>query len=226
MVARALAMSAVFKELRDTAIEQILEIASLRRYSSRACISTSASATDDVLLVVAGCVEVSCVSASGGKHVLAVEGAGEVMALVRLLPGALPKYDYFVHPATVLLHLPAAAFREVLDREPMLWRDVAMLALRRHRESIETLRRLALGDLRDNVVQLLLKLSDVYLRGGQLQGVIPLPQHQIACMLGVSRQTLNKELRVLADQGLVAPQYGQLQICDLGSLRRIGSSLR
>jgi CRP-like cAMP-binding protein len=53
---------------------------------------------------------------------------------------------------------------------------------------------------------------------------VALPQEALAMMLGVTRQTLSKELNALAREGVIALGYGRIDLLSPASLQRLGST--
>jgi CRP/FNR family transcriptional regulator, cyclic AMP receptor protein len=53
--------------------------------------------------------------------------------------------------------------------------------------------------------------------------VVPVSQESLAMMLGVTRQTLSKELRVLAAAGAIASRYGHIEIVSITALERLAT---
>ena len=49
--------------------------------------------------------------------------------------------------------------------------------------------------------------------------LIRLPQDQLALMLGVSRQSVNKVLRHLEQHGVIGLSYGRIEVLDPQALR-------
>ena len=45
-------------------------------------------------------------------------------------------------------------------------------------------------------------------------------QEDFAAMLAISQQSLNRELRVLEADGIIAVAYSRIRLCDLAALRR------
>src|SRR3546814_15189473 len=86
-------------------------------------------------------------SAAGKRFVLGVAGAHEALALVLLLSEVRLPYDLRAYADSVLLHLPCDALTAILDAEPILWRDVALLLCPRHGDSLRLLHDPTLGSL-------------------------------------------------------------------------------
>ena len=54
--------------------------------------------------------------------------------------------------------------------------------------------------------------------------MLRISQSDLAAMLSVSRQTINKELRLLEQRGLLQAAYGRLTIVDLAGLLRLADA--
>lgn len=180
----------------------------------------------EVLVVADGCLELSRTSPGGKKFVLGLVGPGEAVALVRLLPQWEIQLEYYAHRPTALVHIPSDAVRAVLDAQPILWRDIAELSLRRHLDSVGILRDLALSPLGRRVAATLIGVSR--LRGVHEQGgmALRLAQDELGAMLGVTRQSISKELRQLEQAGLIGADYNLITIRDYAGLHALSERLR
>jgi len=57
----------------------------------------------------------------------------------------------------------------------------------------------------------------------EIESRIAISQEEIGYLAGISRQRVNKALRVLEDEGLLTTGYGGITVRDLDGLRRFGS---
>lgn len=227
LIRRALRHCALFRHAPDIAVDRIARIARLERYDRRTRVLAKDRQQREVLLVVSGCLEVGGVNAAGAKFVLGLLGPSEVGALVRLLDNWVAVYNFHAHEDTVLVHLPCDALRAIFDDSPTLWKDVALLALQRQNDSITSMQRRALGLFQQNLADTLVRCSGWYgqpIDGGTALS-LHLSQSDLASMLSVSRQTMNKELRLLTQQGVLSVEYGHLTILDLPALRRMAEGI-
>jgi CRP-like cAMP-binding protein len=55
----------------------------------------------------------------------------------------------------------------------------------------------------------------------QLRRTLMLPQEALAMMLGVTRQTLSKELNALARDGLISLSYGRIELLSVDALQAL-----
>ncbi|MFT3813578.1 MAG: Crp/Fnr family transcriptional regulator [Acidovorax sp.] len=193
--------------------------ARLERYDRRATIERQRR---EALVVVSGRLEVEVVDAAGARFVIHIVGPGEITCLLRMLDDPPFVYSCLVHEGTVLVHLPVDAVQAVLNEHPLLWRGLCLLMMQRLHGQMVRQQRRAFGQIDSHVADLLLELARTQGRPGDdgLLG-LRLSQSDIAAMLAVSRQTVNKELRALAQRGLIDVDYGRITLRDLDELKRI-----
>lgn len=225
LVQRGLRRCALFQNWPDLVIDRLATIARLAHYPRGAQLLARNRPEREVKVVVSGVLAVSGVSDRGSKFMLSLIGPGELVGLVRLLQQGGRLYDYHAHEDAVVIHLPSEGVVSILDQTPQLWKDVALLALERQRDSIVSLQRRALGGLQQSVAQTLLEVASFrgtrepsHIKGGVC---LDLSQSDLAHMVSVSRQTINKELGWLAQQGLLRCTYGKIHLLNVAGLRRI-----
>lgn len=223
LLARGLRVSRMLREWPEAVLARIAAGSHLERYGRGGQVNPDAPQRRDLLVVVAGTVEVSGINAAGAKFVLSRLGAGEIVGLVRLLDEVASGYLYHAVEETLLVHIPALHLHEVLDAHPLLWRDVALLALQRQQDSIVTLQRRGFRRIDQSLAQALLRMLQQHAIAMPGQGGITLrvSQGELAAMVSVSRQTINKEMRRLADRGMLAVSYGEVQVRDVAALERL-----
>lgn len=179
----------------------------------------------EAFVIASGEIEVSRGSMAGKKFVLSVQGPHEILAIVRLLAEPPIHYVYSAYEDSVLLHLPCDALAAILDGEPILWRDIALLMCARHGDSLRQLNIQKLGSLEQRMAATLADLSRIHgvahETGTEL--TLRLPQEQLGAMLGVTRQSVNKLLRGFEDSGLIAVDYNRITIRDPAALDGIAA---
>lgn len=207
----------------DTAVDRMVSTARLERYARGTLVLSQDRQRREVLLVVSGGLEISGTSVDGTKFVLSVCGHGEVVALARLLDRSPWHFDFHAHEDLVLVHLPCDPFLAMLDEHPILWKDIALMALARQLDSIVSLQHRALLQLHQSLAETLVTLADQYGEpaAGGVGVRLRVSQSDLASMLSVTRQTINKELRRLSGQGLVVTKYGYVTVLNLMALQRI-----
>lgn len=222
MAARTLRWSLPFTTWPDEAIDALAKAGRIAHYTRRTQVMAHELARREVMVVVAGVLEISRSSVDGKKFVLHFVGPGQAHGLVRLLDTVPRLFEYYAHEDTVLLQVPCAKILQVLDTNPELWREVAKLTLTRQWDLIGTLCDSSLASLGQRLVNLLASLA-------RLHGVkndsgislrLRLSQDDLGAILGVARQSVAKELRELESDGLIDTSYNHIVVRDFEALSR------
>lgn len=220
LIRRALGLCRMLRNWPAEVLDELAALSRLGRYGRHQQVRAADPMRREVLVVASGCVEVGGVDATGARFVLSMHSAGDIVGLARLLEDTQFVYDYHAHEATVLVEIPGESFLALLDAHPLLWKDICLLVLARMHELIVIQQRHAFSRLDHRVAELLARLAPTH---GQPapdgQGVVlRISQSDLAAMLSVSRQTINKELRLLERRGLLHAAYGRLTLLDLAGL--------
>lgn len=226
LIARGLRVCETLKEWPEAVLAHVAKGSRLARYERSEQVLAHNPRQRDLLVVVSGSVEMSGINSGGARFVLARVGPGVILNLVRLIPGLESSYYCHALAPSLLVHVPANHLRAVLDAYPILWRDMTMLALARQQESILTLQRKGFRSLDQSVAQALLRLLGNH--DEPLSEADPITlrvsQADLAAMVSVSRQTINKELRRLTERGMLDVSYGELRILRPKALLQLAES--
>lgn len=173
--------------------------------------------------LAAGRLKASTLREDGKEAILAVLEPGNWFGEISLIDQRPRTHDATAMGEAEVLVLPRPAF-EALMQQPAFARAVCELLAARVRTLYGMVEDAALRSTRARVARRLLLLS----RGDATQSpdaraVVPVSQEALAMMLGITRQTLSKELKALAGQGAVALGYGRIEIVAPGMLERLGA---
>lgn len=114
--------------------------------------------------------------------------------------------------------LPSEAFHALLDRSLAFNRFVLEQLNERLAQFIANREADRLGQPDVHVAQTLVSLFNPVLYPGT-SSLLRITQHELAYLVGLSRQRVNQALRHLQDQGLVHTEYGGLRVPDRDRLR-------
>ena len=144
---------------------------------------------------------------------------------MRLLAEPPIHYVYSAYEDSVLLHLPCDGLAAILDAEPILWRDIALLMCTRQGDSLRQLNIQKLGSLEQRMAATLADLSRIHGIAGErgIELALRLPQEQLGAMLGVTRQSVNKLLRGFEEAHMIAVDYNRITIRDPAALDAIAA---
>jgi len=174
--------------------------------------------------LVKGRLKVSSLREDGKEAILAVLEPGSWFGEIALIDHQPRPHDGTVLGPTELLALPRPAFDALMKTSAFSQAMCRMLTARM---------RLLYGMVEDATLRstparvarrlLVLARSDATrARGARV--VLAVSQESLAMMLGISRQTLSKELKALAGQGAIRLGYGRIEIESSALLERLGSA--
>ncbi|CAA2104161.1 Crp/Fnr family transcriptional regulator [Variovorax paradoxus] len=174
--------------------------------------------------LVAGTIKISSLRQDGREAILAVLEPGNWFGEITLIDGSPRTHDATALETLDLLVVPPEAFAQLM-RDGVFANAMAAMLAARVRMLYGLAEDATLRSLRARVAHRLLVLA----RGDATQSVqlrhdLRLPQEALAMMLGVTRQTLSKELNALAGEGVVALGYGRIQLLSLDALQRLVST--
>jgi CRP/FNR family transcriptional regulator, cyclic AMP receptor protein len=174
--------------------------------------------------LVKGRLKVSNLREDGKEAILAVLEPGSWFGEIALIDHQPRPHDGTALGPTELLALPRPAFDALMKTSAFSAAMCRMLTGRM---------RLLYGMVEDAILRstparvarrlLLLARNDANRAQGALV-VLAVSQEALAMMLGISRQTLSKELRALAAQGAIRLGYGRIEIRSAALLERLGST--
>ena len=162
--------------------------------------------------VIRGGIKASSLREDGKEAILVVLEAGNWFGEISLIDRQPRTHDATAVTEAELLALPRDAFDRMMKRPAFALAVCRMLAAR-VRSLYGMVEDATLRSTRARVARRLLLLA----RGDATQAreprpVVPVSQEALAMMLGVSRQTLSKELQGLAQAGAIALGYGRIEI--------------
>jgi CRP/FNR family cyclic AMP-dependent transcriptional regulator len=172
--------------------------------------------------LAAGTIKISTLRHDGREAILAVLEPGNWFGEISLIDGSPRTHDATALSALDLLVVPPEAFAQQMQGRAFSHAVAALLAAR-VRGLYGLMEDATLRDLRARVARRLLVLA----RGDATQSAQPrkrvsLPQEALAMMLGVTRQTLSKELNALAQERVIELGYGRIDLLSLDALQRLG----
>lgn len=121
---------------------------------------------------------------------------------------------------TVVLHLPQREVRRLADADPLLYRDVALLACRHQRTALSYIGAMLGRSLRARLSEILLLMAEPQDDEGEGALAVHISQEDLAGPVGVSRQRLNRHLGALEREGMIRKTYGRIVITDAEGLER------
>ncbi|MBA3779373.1 MAG: Crp/Fnr family transcriptional regulator [Chloroflexi bacterium] len=214
--------SPLFSHFRDDQLASLAGGLRRRRFRRNEVIFHQGDPGDSLHVVSSGAVKILLPSAEGEEAIIATLRPGDFFGELALLDGAPRSATATALEASETLVLPRDAFRGVLDQEPGL-RDALLTGLaaelRRLTGHVEELHFL---DLAGRLAMRLARLARD--REPEARGEVrldwPYTQSDLAAMIGGTRQSVNKLLSDLVEDGLVRIERDSLIIADIDRLTR------
>jgi CRP/FNR family cyclic AMP-dependent transcriptional regulator len=222
--ATALRRCGLFGGADDDAIATLVRFLRVRRFRRGETIFHQGDPGDALFVVDQGSVKVVLPSDEGAEPaIVAILGPGEFFGELAILDGAPHSATIVAVEPTETLVLHRDAFLSLIDSNPGLRRALlASLAteIRRLTGHVEDLHFLDLpGRLASRILRLA-ESTSATIDGGTIRIAWPYTQSELAGMIGGSRQSVNRLLADLTDQGLVRLEREQLVILDAERLAR------
>ena len=182
-----------------------------------------AKGDDDEALccVLSGALRLGSFNPDDDSHLLSLyvepyQWFGEI-ALIDQLPRS---QDAVADGASSVLVASRASLEPWLNRHPQHWRDVARLACLKLRVLVVMMEDHATLPLEQQLARRLLMTSTNFAMNDPMsfKRHLRLPQEYLARMMGVSRQTINRALKQLAEQGVIAVRYADIELLSIPAL--------
>jgi len=227
MARGALRASGLFGSADDAAIDAVIRVLRIRRFRRGDTVFHQGDPGDALFVLASGSVKVVLPSDEGAEPaIVAILGPGEFFGELAILDGAPHSATIVTVEPTETLVLHRDAFLRLIDTDAGLRRALlASLAaeIRRLTGHVEDLHFLDLpARLASRIVRL--ATSTGATSGGVTTGEVriawPYTQSELAGMIGGSRQSVNRLLADLADQGLVRLERDHLVVVDVERLAR------
>lgn len=216
-------MSAPLGRLGAELDELLRSRSRIRRVGKRQSLYTYGSPPDAIFCVSKGLVRLSATAANGREAVLSLVEAGHWFGEVSVFSNAPRLHNALAVVDSELLVLPAADFHGIVDENPRFLLEFLRLVCSRYKSAMQRVDAIILFPFPIRLAQRLMAEIEAQgpLSGPQAQAVLKLSQESLGHMLGVSRQTVNRQLREWETQGLLRLEYGRIVIVDKSMLHHL-----
>ena len=212
----------LMKALSEDELDRLMRFSTLHSYKPNEIVFRRGDPGEGMMAVLKGQIRIGIMSAEGKELIYNLIGPGQVFGEIALLDGKPRTADAVAIEATEALVLRRRDFIPFLEADAKLCiRLMGVLSelLRLTRELAEDLMIL---EMRQRLAKRLVRMAELYGRPWH-KGVIinfRLPQRELAAMMGTSRESINKQLRVWAEAGWISVDRGNIAINDMEALSR------
>jgi len=194
-----------FASLPPSLADNILRPGRIRSADDSLIYSASDS-RDGMLALISGQVRLTGFSQSGNPSFLLISSPGSWIGLTSALDGRAYGYDAFAVGKTVLFHLSQERFDALINAS---------------NENYSAFVRLVCDHLRVSIQNLIILRNR---RPLHRLAQVRLSQEDLAVMIGVGRQTINRLLRSLEQDGIATTKYASVTIHNLPAIEHLSSS--
>jgi CRP/FNR family transcriptional regulator, cyclic AMP receptor protein len=200
----------IFGKLPGAAIERLSSHLRTRKVRRSATIFAKGEPGTALMAVISGCVRICVTSPNGREAVLNLIGEGEIFGEVALLDGHPRTADAVAISDCELMVIDRRDFIPFLRDNPEIaikLIEVLCARLRRTSQQVEDVMSL---NLPARLAKLVLRLAKE--AGASSQGKISVSQREIGQMIGMSRESINKQLQSWARAKWVRLERGSIEL--------------
>ena len=179
------------------------------------CVYRSGDKSSGLWAILSGQIRLTGLPEDGSEFLVRILKPGSWFGELSTLDGRPRPQEAVAFEPSTLLQINQMKFDELAFHEPLLFRDIALLICRNQRR--------ALAFIAHSSAPIRVRLAKALLGalGAAGHQSIKIRQAELAAVVGVSRQTLNKELKILESAGLIDVKYAELVVKDAVGLRAI-----
>lgn len=208
----------MFGNLPGSDIDMLASYARIERFRKGATIFHKGDAGGGLMAVLDGQVKISVPSAEGKEAVLNIIRAGQVFGEIALLDGQPRTADAIAMVDCDLMVLDRREFVPLLRANPDLALRIMELLCARLRRTSEQVEDVMFLHLEGRLAKALLRLSEDQGAAQAPSARVAITQRELGQMIGMSRESTNKQLQDWQRQGWVRLIKGGVELLDRTAL--------
>jgi CRP-like cAMP-binding protein len=212
-----------FCDLDPGAFDQLCRYAKHATLKRGATICSKGDPGTSLFAVISGTVKISTTSADGRSAILNLIGAGEIFGEIAVLDGQARTADATANSNCEIFVIDRREFIPFVKSQPALAMKFIELLCTRLRWTSEQVEQVILQNLPGRLASALIRLTekDKLTPGGR---TIAVTQQEISEMVGMTRESINKQLRVWADRKWVRLEHGAIVVLNAGPLQELAEA--
>jgi CRP/FNR family transcriptional regulator, cyclic AMP receptor protein len=210
----------IFSDLDAEALDQLCRYGKHSTLKRGATIVSKGDPGNSMFAVISGTVKISITSADGRSAILNLIGPGEIFGEVAVLDGQARTADATANTSCEIFIIDRREFIPFVKSQPALAMKFIELLCTRLRWTSDQVEQVILQNLPGRLASALIRLTEKYklAPGGR---TIAVTQQEISEMVGMTRESINKQLRVWADRKWVRLEHGAIVVLDAAQLQAI-----
>jgi CRP-like cAMP-binding protein len=208
----------LFGCLTTAELEQLLSHARVEAYRARHEIFRKGSPGHGLLAVLAGKVRISSLGPDGNQIVLNIMSEGDVFGEIALLDGKDRTADAAAMTDCELLAIDRRDFVPFVRANPEVALRLLGVLCERLRHTTEQIEDVVFLDAPSRLAKRLLQLAAPERTGNN--AVVTISQRELGSMVGLSRESINKQLSAWQHDGMIKVEQGTITILNARALRQ------
>ena len=210
-----------FADLEPEAFDQLCRYAKHTTLKRGATIFSKGDPGTSLIAVISGTVKISVSSVDGRNAILNLVGAGEIFGEISLLDGLARSADATANSNCEIFVIDRREFIPFVRSQPALAMKFIELLCTRLRRTSDQVEEVILQNLPGRLASALLRLTEKHKPGSRM---IAITQQEISEMVGMSRESINKQLRAWAARSWVRLEHGAIVVLNAEMLRELAEA--
>jgi CRP-like cAMP-binding protein len=213
----------IFRDLEPEALDQLCRYAKHTVLKRGATIFAKDDPGNSLYAVISGTVKISISSPDGRNAILNLVGPGELFGEMAVLDGQPRSADATANTNCEIFVIDRRDFLPFVRSQPALAMKFIELLCARLRWTSEQVEHVILQDLPGRLASALLGLTERR-KPEPENHTISITQQEISEMVGMTRESVNKQLRAWAMRNWVRLEHGAIVVLDASALRELADA--
>jgi CRP/FNR family transcriptional regulator, cyclic AMP receptor protein len=213
----------IFRELEADALDQLCRYAKQVTLKRGATIFSKGDPGNSLYAVISGTVKISISSPEGRNAILNLIGPGGVFGDMAVLDGQARSADAIANTNCEIYVIDRRDFLPFMRSQPALAMKLIELLCARLRRTSDQVEQVILQDLPGRLASALLGLTEKATAESDRR-MIAITQQEISEMVGMTRESINKQLRAWAARSWVRLEHGAIVVLDTEPLRELAEA--
>jgi CRP/FNR family transcriptional regulator, cyclic AMP receptor protein len=210
----------IFSDLAPEALDQLCRYAQPTSLKRGATLFAKGDPGHSLYAVISGTVKISVSSPDGRNAILNLIGAGEVFGEMSVLDGRVRSADAIANTNCEILVIDRRDFLPFVHSQPALAMKFIELLCGRLRWTSDQVEQIILQDLPGRLASALLGLTEKR-KLESASRTIAITQQEISEMVGMTRESINKQLRAWAARDWLRLEHGAIVVLNADPLREL-----
>ncbi len=210
----------IFSDLDPEALDQLCRYAKHTTLKRGTTIVSKGDPGNSLIVVISGTIKISVSSPDGRSAILNLIGPGEIFGEVAVLDGKARTADATANSNCEIYVIDRRDFIPFVRSQPALAMKFIELLCTRLRWTSDQVEEVILQNLPGRLASALLRLTEKH-KLAPAGRTIAITQQEISEMVGMTRESINKQLRAWAARNWVRLEHGVIVVLDVASLREL-----